>query len=107
MKYRLTYGFFMTLFVSQAFVAVGATIKLPDETAAYKAIPGVELANGYCLTCHSADYAAYQPPNLPRAFWFAEVTKMKNVFGAPISDDQVPAIVDYFVRAYGDPKEKQ
>ena len=88
-------------------MTVGATIKLPEETAAYKAIPGVELANGYCLTCHSADYTAYQPPGMPRTFWLAEVTKMKNIFGAPISDDQVPAIVDYFVRAYGDPKEKQ
>lgn len=106
MKYLLTQGFFITLSVSQAFVAVGATIKLPEETAAYKAIPGVELANGYCLTCHSADYAAYQPPDMPRAFWLAEVTKMKNVFGALISDDQVAAIVDYFVRAYGDPKDK-
>jgi hypothetical protein len=31
---------------------------------------------------------------------------MKNVFGAPITDDQVPALVDYLVQAYGDPNAK-
>jgi len=103
---RLALWSCFTLSGIHAALASGATIKLPDETAAYKSIPGVDLANGYCLTCHSADYAAYQPPGMTRAFWLAEVTKMKNVFGAPITDDQVPAIVDYFVRAYGDPKDK-
>ncbi len=97
---------FVVLMSIDPAIAASSTIKLPDETAIYKPMPGVELANGYCLTCHSADYVAYQPPGMPRSFWLAEVTKMKNIFGAPITEDQVPAIVDYFVRAYGDPQEK-
>jgi hypothetical protein len=31
------------------------------------------------------------------------VTKMKNVYGAPIPDDAVPAIVDYLTTQYGKP----
>jgi hypothetical protein len=33
----------------------------------------------------------------------AEVVKMKSAFGAPIADDQVPAIVDYLTANYGKP----
>ncbi len=79
-------------------------IHLPHETVSYKHLPGVDLANGYCLTCHSADYVATQPPALGRTFWLKEVQKMKQAFGAPIPDDQIPGIADYLVRAYGDPK---
>jgi hypothetical protein len=106
MRSFLALGLFFALSGIHSPKGEGATIKLPNETAAYKAIPGVDLANGYCLTCHSVDYVANQPPGMPRAFWLAEVTKMKNVFGAPITDDQVPQLVDYLVRAYGDPNGK-
>jgi sulfite dehydrogenase (cytochrome) subunit B len=40
---------------------------------------------------------------LTTAQWTAEVIKMKNVYGAPIPDDQVPGIVAYLVAQYGKP----
>jgi cytochrome c551/c552 len=75
-------------------------IQLPVETAVYKAGPGAQLANGQCLTCHSADYAAMQPPK-PRDFWKAEVDKMREKYGAPIPSDQMEELTAYFAMHYG------
>ncbi len=75
-------------------------IKLPPETEAFKPGPGSEIANGQCLTCHSVEYVTMQPP-MPRAFWAAEVKKMRDNYGATIPPDQVEPLVDYLARNYG------
>ena len=74
--------------------------KLPPETAKFKAGPGSELAVGQCLLCHSADYVSTQPL-LSRVAWSAGVQKMREKYGAPISTNQVEALVDYLVKNYG------
>jgi sulfite dehydrogenase len=74
--------------------------KLPIETAKFKPGPGAELAISQCLLCHSADYISTQPP-LDRAGWMAGVQKMREKYGAPISTNQVDALVDYLVKTYG------
>lgn len=93
-----------------ALVAMSATtgamaleIKLPQETASYKAssLPGYNLALQNCMTCHSAQYVATQPSSSSRAYWEATVKKMKKPFGAPLKDEDMPAIVDYLVKNYG------
>ena len=83
--------------------AVASTLKieLPSETATLKPGAGSELANGQCLTCHSADYIITQPRDKPITFWKAEVEKMKKVYGAPIPDEQISPIADYLARSYG------
>ncbi len=90
--------------VTSAFANVSIT--LPEESAQYRKGTGVDLANSYCMGCHSADYVLTQPPAMSRAFWAAEVKKMKEVFGAPVPDDQVNGIVEYLVNTYGDPRKK-
>jgi hypothetical protein len=79
------------------------TFTLPLETAAYVAsdLPGYQLVQRNCAGCHSAQYAAMQPPSTPRAWWDATVKKMKKPFGAPFPDEDVPAMVDYLVKTYG------
>jgi cytochrome c5 len=80
-----------------------ATISLPGEAGmAFKPGPGAGAVQANCLTCHSSAYVSTQPL-LSKAQWTAEVAKMKNVYGAPIADDAVPAIVDYLTAAYGKP----
>jgi len=80
-----------------------ATISLPgDAGMAFKPGPGAGVVQGQCLSCHSSAYVSTQP-QLTRAQWTAEVAKMKNVYGAPIPDDQAPAIVDYLTTQYGKP----
>ena len=78
-------------------------IHLPPETATYKPseLPGYQLVQRNCMTCHAAQYASSQPPASPRAYWEATVKKMKKPFGAQFADEDVPAMVDYLVKTYG------
>jgi sulfite dehydrogenase (cytochrome) subunit B len=75
---------------------------LPEETAAFRAGPNLEVAQNNCTGCHSADYISTQPqgPKYKRDFWQAEVTKMIKVYGAPIDDADISKIVDYLAATY-------
>jgi hypothetical protein len=74
----------------------------PQETLTYRPseLPGFKLVQGNCLTCHSAHYVAYQPPQ-PASYWDATVRKMKTVFGAPLEEKDIPTMVDYLTQTYG------
>ncbi len=80
--------------------AAPVKIELPAETGVFKTGPGVEIANGQCLVCHSVEYVATQPP-LPRAFWTASVKKMREKYGAAIPDEQVEPLLEYLAAHYG------
>jgi sulfite dehydrogenase (cytochrome) subunit B len=75
---------------------------LPEETAAFKPGPNLDVVKNNCTACHSADYVNTQPrgPKFKKDFWQAEVTKMIKVYGAPIDDADVPKIVDYLTTTY-------
>jgi cytochrome c553 len=82
-------------------VAIAADAwKLPSETAKYKPGPGMPLAMANCALCHSADYIGTQP-RLSSAAWRAAVEKMRSKYGAPISTNNVDALVQYLSTAYG------
>jgi len=94
-----------TLILGAGIAAVSAktiTYTLPDETAAFKPGPNLEVVQGNCGSCHSADYVITQPqgPAFKKAFWEAEVTKMIKIYAAPIDEADVPKIVDYLVQNY-------
>jgi mono/diheme cytochrome c family protein len=75
--------------------------KLPEETAALKPGPNLEVAQNNCTACHSSDYIKTQPiMKSKKDFWEAEVTKMIKVYGAPIDDADVPKLVEYLSTAY-------
>ena len=82
--------------------AVPVVYKLPDETAAFKPGPNLDVVQNNCSGCHSADYINTQPRNAKSRtdFWQAEVTKMIKVYGAPIDDADVPKLVEYLSTAY-------
>ncbi|ATD60600.1 MAG: c-type cytochrome [Janthinobacterium svalbardensis] len=94
---------FAALALSAAGSACALEIHLPPETATYKAseLPGYQLVQRNCMTCHAAQYASSQPPASPRAYWEATVKKMKKPFGAQFDDADMPAMVDYLVKTYG------
>jgi mono/diheme cytochrome c family protein len=75
-------------------------LTLPDGAAMFPPGPGADTANSNCLACHSVEMVLTQPP-MPRAAWEAEVTKMRNVYKAPVDPKDVPAIVDYLVSITG------
>ena len=93
-----------------AIVALGAAAAfaapvnytLPEETAAFKPGPNVDVVQNNCTACHSADYIRTQPrgEKFKRDFWQAEVTKMIKVYGAPIDEQDAPKIVDYLAATY-------
>ncbi len=81
--------------------AAPVNYKIPDEVGAFKPGPNLEVVQGNCGACHSADYIRTQPPMKDKkAFWQAEVTKMIKVYGAPIDDADVGKIVDYLAATY-------
>ena len=77
-----------------------ASITLPPPDNALKDGPNLALAQGRCLICHSADYIYTQPP-LTKAQWTAEMTKMQKTYGAPITDADIPLLVDYLMSQNG------
>jgi mono/diheme cytochrome c family protein len=98
------------LFASAAIAALGfgslgaapVSYKLPEETAAFKPGPNLEVVQNNCTACHSADYVQTQPrgPKFKKDFWQVEVTKMIKLYGAPIADAGVPKIVEYLAATY-------
>ena len=94
-----------SLATSLAVVSVSAKpidFALPAETATFKPGPNLEVVQGNCGACHSSDYVLTQPrgEKFKQAFWEAEVTKMINVYGAPIEKADIPKIVEYLTATY-------
>ncbi|MFL6662769.1 MAG: cytochrome c, class I [Rhizobacter sp.] len=83
--------------------AVPKTIQLPADGVQLKSspLPGYAKAQAQCVACHSAEYMRYQPSTAARPYWDAMVKRMKAVFNAPIADADMPDIVDYLVKTYG------
>lgn len=76
------------------------SIVLPEETTQFIEAPGAEVARNNCLSCHSADYIATQPPRKGQAFWAAEVNKMIKAYKAPIDPADAEIITKYLSETY-------
>lgn len=89
-------------------LAGSKNIELPPDGVQLKpsALPGYAKAQANCVACHSAEYMQYQPATAPRPYWDAMVKRMKQVFNAPINDADMPAIVDYLAKTYGNEQAK-
>jgi cytochrome c5 len=75
-------------------------ITLPTDERVLPDGPGADVANNNCASCHSAGMILNQP-TLPRSAWESEVNKMRNVFKAPVSAQDVSTIVEYLTRMQG------
>jgi len=71
-------------------------VSLPTDPVTFQPGSGIHLASGYCLICHSAEYVYMQPLH-EKETWGRIVHKMKQVFGCPIPDKQIPVLVKYLV----------
>src|SRR6266852_4117251 len=76
------------------------TIVMPHDEPVFAPGPGRDEFVTACVVCHSPRYITMQP-RFSRTAWLAEVNKMKNVYGAHISDEQVLRITDYLVSING------
>ena len=62
--------------------------------------PGKDLTSGRCVICHSLEYIPSNAPAMDRAAWQKTVQKMRERFGAPISDEEAKSILDYLSATY-------
>lgn len=85
---------------AQALTLKSVDITLPDSDRDLPPGPGLTAVQGNCISCHSPGMILAQPA-LPKAAWEAEVTKMRNVYKAPVNEKDVPDIVSYLTAVKG------
>jgi sulfite dehydrogenase (cytochrome) subunit B len=71
-----------------------------ESALALKEGPGRDLTTGMCMVCHSLDYIPSNAPAMDRGTWKKTVQKMRERYGAPITDTQAQTIVDYLSASY-------
>ena len=99
MKVLVSLCLLLSAFAHAEFVS----IILPADDTKLKSsdLPGYELAKSKCHLCHAMDYVFYQPPGMDYEEWMAEMYKMRNAYGAPISMQEAKYIAAYLAVAYG------
>jgi mono/diheme cytochrome c family protein len=75
-------------------------IVMPHDEPAFPPGPGRDEFEAACVVCHSPRYITMQP-RFSRATWLSEVDKMKDTYGAHITDAQAQKITDYLVAING------
>ena len=83
------------LTVAAASVAAPRNAPTTDEPVALADGPGRDLTIGRCIICHSIEYIPSNAPAMNRAGWQKTIQKMKERFGAPITDEESRQILDY------------
>jgi len=70
------------------------SITFPTDPFSFQPGPGQEIANTYCVICHSADYIYTQPPH-SQTTWTEIIKKMKLAFGCPIPEESIIHLAQY------------
>jgi sulfite dehydrogenase (cytochrome) subunit B len=61
---------------------------------------GRDLTVGRCIICHSVEYIPSNAPVMNRGAWQKSIQKMREKFGAPITDGEAQQILDYLATNY-------
>lgn len=75
------------------FTLASTSVALPEDAEHLPPGHATALLEANCTGCHSAGMILTQPPLKP-AQWEATVTKMREVYKAPVDAHDVPAILD-------------
>jgi len=96
----------LAILVANGATAAPAEAQLPTESVKLRPsnLPGFAIAAVKCAICHSADYIAYQPPQMNQSQWTAEVSKMHGTYGAPVDANDIRLVGLYLTATYGDAK---
>jgi len=76
------------------------SIVMPHDEPVFPPGPGRDEFVTACVVCHSPRYITMQP-RFSKTTWLGEVNKMKDTYGAHISDEQARRITDYLVSING------
>jgi mono/diheme cytochrome c family protein len=74
-----------------------------QEQVVLKSGAGQDEVSTSCSVCHTLNYIRMNSTFLTPDAWKAEVTKMRDAFGAPIDDDTANTIVKYLSTNYASP----
>jgi mono/diheme cytochrome c family protein len=85
---------------AKALTLKSVSVDLPDGDRQLPDGPGLEAMQSNCISCHTPGMILTQPA-MPKAFWEAEVAKMRNVYKAPVDEKDVPDIVGYLTAVKG------
>lgn len=83
-----------------ALAGVAAPESPPQELTQLKDGPARDLTVGRCMICHSLEYIPSNAPAMNRAAWQKTVQKMRDRFGAPITDAEAQRILEYLDAYY-------
>jgi hypothetical protein len=61
---------------------------------------GRDLTAARCAICHSLDYIPNNAPVMDRGGWQKSLQKMRDRFGAPLTDQEAQQILDYLAGSY-------
>jgi cytochrome c5 len=76
---------------AERFSMVPVAAPLPADDEFFEG-PDADLLNAQCTACHGATMVTYQPRQ-SAAGWAKTVAKMREVYKAPIAEEEVPGIV--------------
>lgn len=83
---------------ANGFTLTSSAIELPVEEPFFPDSPDggpkADTINADCTACHSASMTLTQPALSPEA-WAGVVHKMRDVYHAPVPEEDVPAILAY------------
>jgi hypothetical protein len=83
-------------------LALCAGVTAADETDIVLADgPGRDKVQAFCSMCHSLDYIVMNSPFQDKVAWEKSVRKMVTVMGAPLTAEEIVAIVAYLDGHYG------
>ena len=83
-------------------LAASITTATADETSLRLTEgPGLTQVQASCSMCHSLDYILMNSPFQDKAAWEKTVNKMVKVMGAPLTAEDITAVVAYLDTHYG------
>ena len=83
-------------------LAASITTAAADETSLRLTDgPGLMQVQASCSMCHSLDYILMNSPFQDKAAWEKTVNKMVKVMGAPLTAEDITAVVAYLDTHYG------
>ena len=91
------------LLITALLLGAAATAFAQDKPIALKDGAGKAVTENICSGCHSLDYIRINAPFMTRQTWTASVSKMVQMFGAPIPANDQATIIDYLSTNYGPP----
>lgn len=83
-----------------AVTLAGAGAIAGEETIRLHEGSGRDITAARCAICHSLDYIPNNAPVMDRGGWQKTVQKMRDKYGAPISDPEAQQILEYLAGSY-------